>query len=292
MGEPGQTPGAATAFLPYRCERLRGDYLQSPCGRQVAEAEARRQKFPQALLGPLEHCLACRGRDLIIREAAAGKIEPSVEPSVDLPAAAKKAKEGQNMGGVVACKDEAEAARVLGPGKIPVIAECLPPLPVKGQFCKYHPEVESRRNKHGTYMGLCRECLAARASRNSRNRGQKALHAKMTHAVARDLGKRPPARLPDTPPDPLRCATHNLPIKFNRLGVSMGGCEVCRQEIASPGGHRAMDKVNQGPLERIFAEHPEELAWLRQHSQGLVRKPEEQLIFICRVLKADGVYRL
>jgi len=78
------------------------------------------------------------------------------------------------------------------------------------------------------------------------------------------------------------CLAHNLPIKFYAKGISMGGCEECRREIAAMGGHKAKIQLAMNPLERIFADHPAELSWLRDHARDQVRTPEGQLIFLVR----------
>lgn len=73
----------AAIFLPYHCPRLHKAYfLRSPCAGKVAEAEALRTKFPQALLGPLEHCLNCQGKDLIERQAPGVEYTGDIRPEV------------------------------------------------------------------------------------------------------------------------------------------------------------------------------------------------------------------
>jgi hypothetical protein len=123
----------------------------------------------------------------------------------------------------------------------------------------------------------------------------------MTPALARDLGKvkgvmaaatkpSPPAAIHQAPtadaprvqPEAPMCITHNLPIKFNAKGISMGGCEECRREIAAMGGHKAKIQLAMNPLERVFADHPKELEWLCSHAREQVRSPEGQLIYLCK----------
>jgi hypothetical protein len=337
-------------FLPYHCPRMRGDYLQSPCAGQVAEARARRQKFPQALLGPQEHCLTCQGKDLVIREGAApaGTVKEYLTVPEVPPVQAAGGSIGQPVvdqlvrtAGRDACATAAgavsrplgdesmskgtlsvsEAEKLFGKERMaeimadPDIPRVAPP--VKGQFCKHHPTVESHKNKNGAYMGLCRECLAIRAADNSRNRGKPVVQEKMTPAVARDLrmvkeamaaATKPGFQSPDiigdsapgvTPhPDvqsislsgalPM-CAKHNLPVKYNCLGVSMGGCQECRREIAAMGGCKARIQAAIDPLERLFADFTEELAWLRAQAESQIREPEKQLVFLVRqAMDTDG----
>lgn len=296
MAEPG-VPSAP--FLPYRCDKLCSEFLRRPCEKNLARVKAMREKFPEAWIGPLEHCLTCRGLDLITREAPVSHFEGKTELQARIPGRLvapplpdnsqdfdkvspldpKEApreepfKEEREMAGVVVFKNEAEAERVLGPGKLtgmagetasgpegsqagtpatlgrpaPLGTPAPPtaPAPTKGQFCKHHPEVESHKNKHGSYTGLCRPCMAARAAANSRNRGRKKDKGKMTPAVARDLGKKQkpglsPVTLPEGSqagtPAPLTaagssvptCKNHpEVPAKIDSLGRSMGLCPAC-----------------------------------------------------------------
>ena len=62
MSQTGATP-----FLPFHCERLDGDFLLSPCAKNLRQVKERMDKFPSARLGPLEHCRVCRGQELITR---------------------------------------------------------------------------------------------------------------------------------------------------------------------------------------------------------------------------------
>jgi hypothetical protein len=61
--------GDDDSFLPYHCETLNADFLRSPCAKKLAQLKAVREKFSGAFLGPLEHCAACKGKDLITRVA-------------------------------------------------------------------------------------------------------------------------------------------------------------------------------------------------------------------------------
>lgn len=56
MSQTGATP-----FLPFHCERLDGDFLLSPCAKNLRQVKERMDKFPSARLGPLEHCRVCQG---------------------------------------------------------------------------------------------------------------------------------------------------------------------------------------------------------------------------------------
>ena len=245
-------------FLPYHCPRLHGDFFKSPCAGKIIEAESYRDKFPNGMMGSLEHCLTCQGKDLVIREEPA---EATVKENLTVQKEAPMAQ-----------------VQVTAPDHIPAAVRGL----IKGQFCKHHPETESHKNKNGIYTGLCRECLAARASRNSRMRGRAVDKKDMTPAVARDLGKKPATRsvssLGGSDPEftgeqsteayiaemrgrPLEvCAKHKLPIKFN---------------------------PDLNPLEVIFTDFPDEWAWLREYSREQVRSPEQQLVFMLRKFRAN-----
>lgn len=69
-------------------------------------------------------------------------------------------------------KNEAEAERVLGPGKLPADpAAEIPPSPplLKGgetpRACHKHPDRPARIDRLGRSMGLCEECVAARGQK-------------------------------------------------------------------------------------------------------------------------------
>jgi hypothetical protein len=167
-------------FLPYHCETLNADFLRSPCAKKLAQLKAVRERYPGSFLGPLEHCAACKGNNLIIQPAPP---EPGPAPGAIVSSPAQKE---ENMSGMVKFKDEKEAIRVLGPRIIMTLTpgqeirlagdEMVVPI-IAGQFCKYHPEVEAHKNKSGRFMGLCLQCLRDRAARNSRNRGKSAVPA-------------------------------------------------------------------------------------------------------------------
>lgn len=349
-------------FLPYHCPRLHnGNFLRSPCAGKVAEAQARRAKFPQALLGALEHCLDCQGRDLVVRAAPEGgkgvevgrpgqpagdKLSSSsdhggtpslkvnkIPPNPPLVKGGKKAgtaQEDRGMGTAVKFKDQEEAERVLGAGTVPK----EDPDPPK---CPKHPgepqiACNPEGKRAGQYMGKCRVCQDELVKKmNAAKASKKITRGKMTPAVARDLGLKAAAKdaavvepspvaaavagsvgLPaalvekdlsevnyssartakaqasaNHAPPPM-CTTHNLPIKFNAKGISMGGCEECRREIAAMGGHKAKIQLALNPLERVFAGHTDELEWLCSYAQKQVRTPEGQLIFMVKQAMAPG----
>lgn len=315
-----------TVFLPYHCPTLgRGNFLRSPCAAKVAEAKERRAKFPGAVLGALEHCLACEGRNLVTREAPAVLDKKSqLKPDVEKPMAAVK------------FMNEADAEKVLGSGKIPPVTT-KEDLRAHGAAMKYtgdirlevyfmapayeaprcpkHPNeprmVCSESSKRaGQFLGACKICLAERKVGRKPGAGLE----KMTPAVARDLKRAPSVSKSSPPVDPApaaatpaaaspaapikinkvqivqgMCLTHNLPIKFNAKGFSMGGCEECRREISALGGHKARIILAQNPLERIFADYSAELAWLYALAGKLVRTPEAQLVFLVRqAMAGDG----
>ncbi len=79
------TQEEAQPFLPYRCEKMRSESLHRPCEKNLARIKALQAKNPEAHIGPLEHCLECRGRDLVVLPAPG-----PMGPPVDLPAAAPR----------------------------------------------------------------------------------------------------------------------------------------------------------------------------------------------------------
>lgn len=240
----------------YHCPKLRSDHLRLPCDLNISKLKELRKKFPNALLGPLEHCATCKGKELVVREALEGMsvvkpsavspenrqvieqngiIPPLTGQGPPLPDMAGNYDKGyEKLGGDVldlATQNRSETLaphleRKTAPGPelgfeaaVPLLSdnlndfkdaaplgtkgESMPQVQVqaprempaavkgliKGQFCKNHPEVEARKDKHGVYMGRCRACLAAAMARNRRKRGGKAADKTMTPAVARDLNK-------------------------------------------------------------------------------------------------------
>ena len=55
-------------LLPYHCPEFKLDALLPPCKAKLAQIKTLRSKFPDAWLGPLEHCLGCKGEKLVTRE--------------------------------------------------------------------------------------------------------------------------------------------------------------------------------------------------------------------------------
>ena len=68
----------------------------------------------------------------------------------------------------------------------------------------------------------------------------------------------------------------------------MGGCEECRREIACMGGHKAKIQLAMNPLERIFADHSNELEWLYKEAREQVRSPEGQLIYLLKLAMREA----
>ena len=58
-------------LLPYHCPEFKLDALLPPCKAKLAQIKTLRSKFPDAWLGPLEHCLGCKGEKLVVRELPA-----------------------------------------------------------------------------------------------------------------------------------------------------------------------------------------------------------------------------
>ncbi len=148
-GPPLRGEGDKSVFLPFYCPKMRSETLQSPCDKNLLRIKALRVKWPEAHIGPLEHCLACKGKDLVIREAPirATGYKPVPRTPVPLDACVTDAgretiQEDRGMAGAVKFKDEAEAERVLGSGKLPAeevktpeepeaVMRTLPPEKVK-----------------------------------------------------------------------------------------------------------------------------------------------------------------
>ncbi len=313
--------------LPYRCEKLRSETLRRPCERNVAKVRELREKFPNALLGPLEHCLACQGEHLVVREGAVSHLEGKTRPGVELVdppivpqgqdilaekeiKAPLPLKEEPGMPGVVKFKDEDEAKRFLGPGKIPAGS---PPR------CPRHPEepqvaCSPDSKRAGQYLGACKICMAERKV------GRKGKD-KMTPAVARALGKQAagrdphptvtsppvpftpvvmkklspdqiarwlagssedPEKLPDIPHNHA-CKNHpDRPAKIDSLGRSMALCQEC---LSIPGYKSGVENHKRGlttppvsiPLNQ--AKYAELKAWLEEQAEENERSLLQEIMF-------------
>lgn len=299
------TTVATSPFLPYHCARLRGDYLQPPCAKQVALAKERQDKFPHALLGSLEHCLACKGKDIEIREAPVSHLEGKTElagqgPGVEVvpqqqdnlqdfeEAAPLGPKEDKGMKGVVRFKDATEAERVLGPGKIPMPAPRCPKHPQEPQI-----GCSDSGKRAGQFMGACKICLAERKL----GRKPKTAKEKMTPTVARDLAK--------GTADGNVCATGAPSSKISTKAGSPGPEHPCPEH---PENERHRDKNDRllpvcktcysiqgkknlipgqgckaGNVVLAFPEKYAEVgAWFWSQVEENVRTPQEQLIYLCK----------
>jgi hypothetical protein len=200
---------AEIPFLPFHCPRLKGDYLKEPCTTKLAQLKALTEKFNLPFLGPLEHCRACQGKELVTREA------PSPQPS---PA---RGEEEEEMNVARGKLTEAEAKRL--PPQ--VLAQAVPLN--EGEDAPPEP-------------------AEVRAGSTRKEKTAKQV-----------------------------CAKHGKPIKFNRRGVSMGGCEDCRKEISACGGAAA------DPMVRLFKGREELRAWLEAEGHRNCRSPEQQMVYCC-----------
>ena len=263
------------AALPYHCPTLKGDFLHSPCGRQVAAAQERRQKFPQAVMPyGLEQCLRCQGKDLVSREVR------------------------KDMKSVAEFKSVAEAERVLGPGKVSAAAAATAPP------CPRHPDepqiaCKKTSKRAGQYMGACLICMADR-------RAGKPLKDKMTPAVRRDFrkngardqgageglrtaGETPaplmPAPTGPVPPEP-RCSEHpERPAVIDIMGRNMGKCKECLSARGREGGLKSQERkataqpffisLNQG-------KYAELKVWLEETAEDNERTLPQQIMFLLR----------
>jgi hypothetical protein len=181
----------AAIFLPYHCPRLsNGNFLRSPCAGKIAEAEERRAKFPQALLGALEHCLNCRGKDLVEREAPV--IPPDEKNRTITVSAIEEAIPLDERKSESKLNDIPLTAKE---GVMEYTGDIRPEVTMGAQFvgppqCPKHPQEPQVQcgpdsKRAGQFMGVCKICMAER--RLGRKKGK--AKEKMTPAVARDIGK-------------------------------------------------------------------------------------------------------
>ncbi len=312
-GATGQDP-----FLAYHCPKLRSEHLRSPCGSNLAKAKELRQKFSNALLGPLEHCAACKGRDLVVREAPVSHFEQKTElgpghhNDLVAPQIEEKLNDLDEASPLCLNEESMEPAPIKeGPPAGTPAPPDPSPAPIKGQFCKNHPEVESKKAKNGVYMGRCVSCLAAVAAKNSRNRGAKADKEKMTPAVARDLARKKAATaltggnmagvvafkdereaakvlgsgFPGSPePVPICNNPHDPPVpaQIDKRGRSTGYCPAC---LSLRGRKMATETQQAGtgvvpfsiPLNR--PEYKELKAWLIAQAEELEQDLPRQIIY-------------
>jgi hypothetical protein len=84
------------------------------------------------------------------------------------------------------------------------------------------------------------------------------------------------------------CPKHNLPIKYNAKGVSMGGCQACRTEISARGGAKVGEFYKIPPVDRIFEDFPEIGEWIKAQAADSIRTPEQQVVFICKQAMAGN----
>jgi hypothetical protein len=268
--------------LPYHCPEHQSDHLISPCVKQLARIAAM-GKAGLIWLGPLEKCVACQGKKLIIREAP-----PPMSAAVAPPEKEEK------MAGVVNFKNVEEAEKVLGPGKLTGmsggVAESAAPAPINIQFCKNHPEVEAHKNKHGRYMGLCLECLRDRAARNSRNRAGKVPQGKQEDSPFNYAGPVAPDNHPDVRPlyaegPSPTCKNHSdRPAKIDNLGRSMGLCSEC---LSARGRKAGLENTARGITAPPMS-IPLNLAKYEDLKNWLITQAEENE----RTLQHEIIYRL
>jgi hypothetical protein len=261
------------ADLPFHCPRLKGDFLREPCTKKLEQIKGLTDKFNLPFLGPLEHCRACQGKELVKREAPSPQPSPTrgegaKGPPAETPAPSGPAFKGESMAVKLS---EAEARRLP-----PEVLERARPVEGEGaspavKFCKKHPDVEQHKN-----TGLCLECLRARQASATAARKQPELRPLTDEAIK--TGRKAVARLKtsfEAGKAVKLCAKHGKPIKFNRKGYSMGGCEECRKEISASGGAAA------DPMLRLFKGREELRTWIEAEAQRQVRTPEQQMVWCC-----------
>lgn len=237
--------------LRYRCPRLKAEFVLSPCEKNRRWVHALLGAFKNPHLGPLEHCRVCQGQDL--EEILEGKIMAMEED--------------------LRTTGETPAPPEASPGKYP---EFPPPAAVKGlikgQFCKNHPDREAHKNKHGQYMGFCRECLAERAAKNRRG-----------NLSWRELGETSGPE--QEPPPGAPCKNHpDRPAVVDKLGRTMGYCRECIRERGQRNGRLSQQTGATAPPVSIPL-NQEKYAGLREWLANMAEENE-------RTLQAEVMYRL
>lgn len=274
--------------LRYRCEKLRLECVQAPCDKNLAKAREHRDKFAHAMLPyPLDLCTKCKGKELLTLEApleATGRQDLTVQVEEIM---------AEYDGNIIP-----EVTKSLA-----YLDTTPPSAPIKDQFCKNHPEIEAHKNKHGGYMGLCRECLAARAAENSWNRGKLA-RGKMTRSVARDLEKAKEVSVAATKPAPAppvlstnppgtypgpepTCNNHpGSPAKIDSLGRSMGLCSVCLSARGRKAGIENARLGKTSPPIAIPLNQPrfaDLKAWLEAQAEENERSLLQEIMFRLKI---------
>lgn len=254
--------------LPYHCPRLRADYLQRPCEKNIARVKALLAaskrgwaRGEQVHLGPLEHCRECRGVELVIRKP-------------------EEIMSGQGAGPVSQPENQAAAGEV--------------------KYCKNCPTVEAHKNKNEHSMGLCLACLRKRAAENSRNRGRKGAAAaprretKTNGEAERCLG---PERLKDLlgaeHDEVPRCKNcPDKPAVIDRLGQNMGFCKDC---LAARGrrmgmlAHQKGDTAAPCYIPMGAAEYADIKAWLEEDAKEFERTLQKSIMYHLKIAHRRAV---
>jgi hypothetical protein len=247
-----------------------GNFLRSPCAGKLAQAKELVAKFPGAMLGALEHCLKCGGKDLVIREAAqAATVKPDLTVQKEEQDMAGKTPEMCRLSPEKIAKTRAVVQRMAERYKAKEVTDGPAPRCPKHQA---EPQVQCGPDskRAGQYLGACKVCMAERKV------GRKAstTKAKMTPAVARDLGivtvpppappeiplvrqidpvqpeidvQPAPAPAPPAPPE-LACKKHpDRLAQIDALGRNMRLCPECVSERGRKSAEKNREQGVTGP---------------------------------------------
>jgi hypothetical protein len=313
--------------LPYRCEKMRSETLRRPCEQNVAKAKELRQKFPHALLGPIEYCLECKGENLHVREGAVIHLEAKTRPGDELVTAPIAPPGPSNLPDIdhTAPPDRKKAEMEIMPKLKGPQAGTPAPLSPRCPKHPHEPQVQCGPDskRAGQYLGACKVCMAERKV----GRKKKGVKEKMTPAVRRDLrkggsasvkgavvfkteaeaervlgpGKVPPdVRQTDLvqpeinvqPPEPT-CNNHpDRPAKIDRLGRSMAMCAEClsiRGRKAGIGNHERGLTSPPVSIPLNQAKYAEVRDWLETSAEENERSLQNEIMYQLKLAMRGAV---
>ncbi len=294
---------AAAPFLPFHCPRLKADFFKAPCAKKLMQVKALKTEFKLPFLGPLEHCWVCQGKELVRRaepfcaDPQKGSVEMKTEGEEAMAVQLSVAEAKRVLPKEVLERPEAMAEKSPSPQPSPARGEgegrragtpALPAAvePAVNQSIKQSsqppaaagPEQAGPRPQGETGMRKGRLSV----SEAEEIFGKEKVGEILAPAVARlaaALVPLPPRKQKREKEGQMKeqkmCAKHGKPIKFNRRGYSMGGCEDCRKEISASGGAAA------DPMLRLFKGREELRTWIEAEAQRQVRTPEQQMVWCC-----------
>ena len=275
--------------LPYHCPTFKADFLLPPCTGKMAQIKRLQAKFPEAWLGPLDHCRVCKGAQLVTRELpdqATGKTYFIIED----PPEEKLPQELPNALGEKLPQELEECMSISLSEKINV----QPTVKVVPPRCPKHPgepQIAATGKRAGQYLGACLVCMQERgAGRKPKDN--------LTPAVARDLvvAPKPAAPAPDPPATRIPELAHDLKVNpahpcknhpyresvIDSLGRNTRYCSECHQERGRRSGKMSQEHGKTGdpvsiPLNQ--GKYAELKIWLEEQAAENERSLNQEIMF-------------